>query len=498
MLFNSLAYVLFFPAVVTAYFLLPHRFRWIFLLAASCFFYAALIPVYILFLFALILIDYVMALFIERSAGRIKFIYLICSILMTASSLLVFKYFNFFNHSIDRIADLIGWNYSPKYLALALPVGLSFHTFQSLSYVIEVYRGRQKPERHLGIYALYVMFFPQLVAGPIERPQNLIHQLREKHRFDPARAVSGFQLMLWGFLKKMVVADNLAYYVNAVYAKPDDQTGIQVFMAMCFFAIQIYCDFSGYSDIAIGSAEVMGIRLRKNFDRPFFATGIAEFWRRWHMSLSDWFKDYVYLPLGGRRASYARWVFAILITFILSGLWHGAGATYVLWGLMNGAYIVIQRIWGDLRTKVRGGAGSRSQGPLGILGARTATFFAFAASMVLFRAPDTATAWSFYQRMWADASMGVRAVVDASWTWAAPGSWLGLMTLGLPAWKLILGLLGVAMLFAVETVQSRGSIRHMIGRSSTLVRWPVYVLAIVCLLLFSYSGERQEFIYFQF
>jgi len=305
MLFNSLTFAIFFPIVTGLYFLLPYRWRTWMLLLASCAFYMAFIPIYILILFVTILIDYAAGIYIEQSQGRKRKLWLIASIASTCLVLFVFKYFDFASQNLSALARFLDWNYPVKVLNIILPIGLSFHTFQSLSYVIEVYRGHQKAERRFGIYALYVMFYPQLVAGPIERPQNLLHQFDEDHHFDYDRTASGLRLMAWGLFKKIVIADRLAIYVNAVYATPREFSALQLLAATFFFAYQIYCDFSGYSDIAIGSARIMGFKLMTNFDRPYSAKSIGEFWRRWHISLSTWFKDYVYVSMGGSRVS--RW-----------------------------------------------------------------------------------------------------------------------------------------------------------------------------------------------
>lgn len=237
-------------------------------------------------------------------------------------------------------------------LKLLLPIGLSFHTFQSLSYVIEVYRGHQKAERNFGIYALYVMFYPQLVAGPIERPKNLLHQFYEEHYFDYQRVVDGLKLMLWGLFKKVVIADRLSVLVNEVYGNPSGHQGFLLVIATVFFAFQIFCDFSGYSDMAIGSAQVMGFKLMDNFNRPYFSKSIAEFWKRWHISLSSWFRDYIYIPLGGNRVPQWRMCCNLFLTFLLSGLWHGANWTFVIWGGLNGFYMVFSILTHDPRKKL--------------------------------------------------------------------------------------------------------------------------------------------------
>jgi D-alanyl-lipoteichoic acid acyltransferase DltB (MBOAT superfamily) len=344
MLFNSLDFLIFFPITTWLYFVLPQRYRGLFLLLASCIFYMFFIPVYILILGVTILIDYWAGRFIETSRADQKKVWLWSSVLATCLVLFVFKYFNFFSASIAAIGNFFGATYSVATLSLILPIGLSFHTFQSLSYVIEVYRGRQKAEKNFWTYALYVMFYPQLVAGPIERPQNLLKQFYEKHEFLVGRVVEGLQWIVWGFFKKMVIADRLAIFVNAIYAQPQNYSGPYLLMGTVFFAFQIYCDFSGYTDIARGCAKVLGFRLMQNFDQPYTAKSISEFWRRWHISLSTWFRDYVYIPLGGKRGGSWQWSGNLMLVFLLSGLWHGANWTFVAWGALNGFYMVFS-VW---------------------------------------------------------------------------------------------------------------------------------------------------------
>ena len=354
MLFNSLDFAGFFVIVTSLYFLLPHRFRWSTLLLASCIFYMAFIPIYILILFVTITIDYFAGIWIENSQGNNRKWFLVMSIISTCLVLFVFKYFNFFLGNVAAIAKFLHWNYPIEILNIILPIGLSFHTFQSLSYVIEVYRNNQKAEHNFGIYSLYVMFYPQLVAGPIERPQNLLHQFYEKHSFDFERVVDGLKLMAWGLFKKVVVADRLALIVNGVYDNPTQFSGSSLILSLAtvFFAFQIYCDFSGYSDIARGCARVMGFKLMVNFDRPYFSKSIAEFWKRWHISLSTWFRDYLYISLGGNRVSTSRLYFNLFITFLISGLWHGANWTYVIWGALNGIYLIFAIVTAGLRRRL--------------------------------------------------------------------------------------------------------------------------------------------------
>src|SRR5882672_9742433 len=344
MLFNSLSFLLFFLIVSSLYFALPHRFRWILLLAASCFFYMCFIPIYILILAATIGVDYVAGILIERTPDPArKKAYLMMSIVSVCAILFVFKYFNFFNNNLAALARVLHWNYPMSTLRLILPIGLSFHTFQSLSYVFEVYRGRQPAEKHFGLYSLYVMYFPQLVAGPIERPQNLLHQFKEVKRFDWQRLWNGASLSLWGLFKKVVVADSLAIYTDTIYNNSRQHTGTSLLLATYFFAIQIYCDFSGYSDIARGISRIYGIELMKNFETPYFAKSISEFWSRWHISLSTWFRDYVYIPLGGNRRGALITYRNLLIVFFISGIWHGSAWTFAIWGLLHAAGVMLTR-----------------------------------------------------------------------------------------------------------------------------------------------------------
>ena len=336
MLFNSFEYFLFFICVIPLYYLLrsqPQR-VWL-LLAASCFFYMFFIPQFILILFVVIGIDYFTGIAISKqtSQSKKKF-FLIISICSNLSILFFFKYFNFFVENIESLTgnELFRLN-------IILPIGLSFHTFQSLSYVIEVYRGKTPPEKRIDVFALYVMFFPQLVAGPIERPQNIIHQLKEKKSFDFTNLLKGVQLISIGLIKKCVLADRLSIYVDAVFNNLQDASSFSVLIAAVFFSLQIYLDFSGYSDIAIGSAKCLGIDLMQNFNAPYLAQSVKEFWTRWHISLSTWFKDYVFIPLGGNRVSKLKYFRNIMLVFALSGLWHGASWNFVLWGVLHGLLV---------------------------------------------------------------------------------------------------------------------------------------------------------------
>lgn len=341
MLFNSIDFIFFYIVVTILYFVVPHKLKWVILLAASCYFYMAFVPIYILILGFTIVIDYLAGIYIENEHNpRRRKMLLAASLVTNIGILVVFKYFNFLNLNVNILCNKFNYHNPIPYLSILLPIGLSFHTFQAMSYTIEVYRGNQKAERHFGIYSLYVMFYPQLVAGPIERPQNILPQLHKKHEFSYDLMQSGLKMMLWGFFKKLVIADRLSIFVNSVYNNPDMHNGTTIVIASFFFAIQIYCDFSGYTDIAIGCARTMGFDLMKNFDRPYFASNIQDFWRRWHISLSTWFRDYVYFPLGGSKVSRSRTCINLFIIFLLSGIWHGANYTYIIWGMLHGLYSV--------------------------------------------------------------------------------------------------------------------------------------------------------------
>lgn len=346
MLFNSFEFLVFFAIIFVSYYSLSHKFRWLLLLLASCFFYMYFIPEYILILFFTILITYYSAIIIENSTiKKQRKQILIISILLNISILSYFKYFNFLNNNFSTFLDFFAIENRIPLLDIILPVGLSFFIFQSISYSIEVYRGTLPVERHLGYYSLYVMFFPQLVAGPIERPQNILPQLKKKSKFSFTNLESGLKLILLGLFKKVVVADQLSFFVDSVYSNQLNQSPEQIFVAAILFSFQIYCDFSGYSDMAIGLAKTMGIDLMTNFKQPYFSYSLTHFWQRWHISLSSWFKDYLYIPLGGNRVSKFKIYRNVFIIFAVSGLWHGSSWTFVIWGIIHGFVVTIERVF---------------------------------------------------------------------------------------------------------------------------------------------------------
>jgi alginate O-acetyltransferase complex protein AlgI len=476
MLFNSIHFFLFFIVITPLYFVLNHKYRWFLLLAGSCYFYMAFVPVYILILGFTIIIDYFAGILIEQSKGKNRKVFLIASIIANISVLAVFKYYNFLNENLSLFLHGINTQNTIPYLSILLPIGLSFHTFQAMSYTIEVYRGNQKAERHFGIYALYVMFYPQLVAGPIERPQNLLHQFREKHEFDYLQITQGLKLMLWGFFKKLVIADRLAIYVNSVYNNTEYQTGTSLALATIFFTFQIYCDFSAYSDIAIGVARIMGFKLMTNFNRPYFSKTISEFWKRWHISLSTWFKDYVYISLGGNKVSIPRWYFNLLIVFLLSGLWHGANWTFVAWGAINGMYLIMGIITRKHRAKFYKAIGL-SEFPKIHTGLKIVSTFLLANF-----------AWIFFR---------ANTITDAFTIIKKIAQFKGAVYFESPS-MLIFCFFSIVLLLLIEYKQEfyRGSFSFL-NHKSWLIRNLSYATLIILILLIGVFDGGQ-FIYFQF
>ncbi|MGC8865811.1 MAG: MBOAT family O-acyltransferase [Bacteroidales bacterium] len=346
MTFNSLEFIIFLPLVVGLYYSLHPRYRWMLLLAASYFFYMWWNPLYIILIIASTAIDFFAARAIERTPEKKnKRKYLLLSLFTNFGLLFSFKYYGFFTHSLQRLLALAGVEIQFPYLDVLLPVGISFYTFQTLSYTIDVYLGKTKAEQHPGYFALYVTYFPQLVAGPIERYDRLAPQLRATFHPNYQQLANGFRLILFGLFTKMVIADNLAPYVEKIYNSYPELSTSSIALGLFFYSFQIYADFYGYSTIAVGSALLMGVQLMDNFRTPYLSRNISEFWKRWHISLSTWFRDYVYIPLGGNRVSWLRWALNVFVVFTLSGLWHGANWTFVVWGSIFGIMFLVERFF---------------------------------------------------------------------------------------------------------------------------------------------------------
>ena len=473
MLFNSLSYIIFLPIIALAYFQTNKKQRWIVLLAASYYFYASINAEFVVLIVISTIVDYLAARGISNTENKLKKKgYLISSLFVNLCLLFTFKYWNFFNTSIDSLLSVIGIPFDPFITSLILPVGISFYTFQTLAYTIDVYRGRIKAEKHLGIFAVYVAFFPQLVAGPIERAQNLIPQLKEEKHFSNENLKNGLKIFIWGLFKKMVVADRLSIIVNTVYAQPDQYTFIPLFLATIFFGFQIYCDFSGYSDMAIGSARILGFKLMNNFRRPYFSKSVSEFWRRWHISLSTWFKDYIYIPLGGNRVSKGKWRLNIFIVFLISGIWHGAAWTFIFWGSLHGLYIIIEDYFGSRFSK-------QVRIPEGIINFSKMifTFFIVNITWVFFRAESFVDVLTIFSNMtiFSLNTIGVRLGVDMMGLWIA---------------------LSLLVFMELVHILQETRIAQSLRNSPKMVS-SYYILLILLILLFGIF-EPQEFIYFQF
>ncbi|MFW5795034.1 MAG: MBOAT family O-acyltransferase [Bacillota bacterium] len=489
MIFNSLQFIIFFIIVITAYFILKSKYRWILLLAASYYFYMSWNPAYIILIILSTVIDYYASLKmgeVEKKSQRRK--YLILSLLVNLGLLFFFKYYNFFNNSFTTVLRNFNLSIGLPNFEFLLPVGISFYTFQTLSYTIDVYRGDKEPEKHFGIFALYVSFFPQLVAGPIERSTRLLPQFKKEFEFNSSRVTSGLQLMLWGYFKKVVVADRLALYVNGVYNNLEGLSGITLILATFFFAFQIYCDFSGYSSIAIGAAKTMGFDLMTNFKRPYFSKSIPEFWRRWHISLSTWFKDYLYIPLGGNRVTKMRYYFNLFFTFLVSGLWHGAAWTFVIWGALHGFYQIFSLITSDLRSKIKEKIGLSKFPFLDKIMQISITFTLVNFGWIFFRANSLSDALYIINNLFV--SLGSQLSSWESFKAAVVGY-------GLNQYELILAFVVIIIMESIHLLQRNGSVRKLLEKKPLVFRWAAYYFMIIIILAFGAYGEA-EFIYFQF
>ncbi len=480
MLFNSLEYLVFLPAVVCLHFLIPQRFRWALLLVASYAFYMAWKVEYALLILTSTVVDYVAALAMSRceeKRDRRRWLWL--SLATNLGLLFTFKYANFASGSLRLLGERMNVLVDFPTLELLLPVGISFYTFQTLSYTIDVYRGHQQPERHFGRFAVFVAFFPQLVAGPIERAARLLPQFRERHGFDWQQFKGGLQLILWGFFKKLVIADQAAIYVEKVYGDPGGHEGLSLLVAGYLFAFQLYCDFSGYSDIAVGSARLMGFRLMENFRAPYLAPNVREFWRRWHISLSTWFRDYVYVPLGGNRGTTGRWAAAIAAVFVTSGLWHGANWTFFVWGALHAVYMLTGAATAGVRDRWAERLPGWLRGPRLVVGALV-TFHLWTFSLVFFRSASLGEAFSYLDGLW------------SRMAWSKPA-----IRLDMP-WKEFYAIaLPIVVLMALEIWRGRRTWLEFLERRSAPFRLVLYLALFFSILVLSPLGS-QEFIYFQF
>lgn len=494
MLFNSLKFLIFFPVVTFFYFVLPKKVRMYWLLAVSYVFYMGWNPKYVVLLFGSTAITYVSGLLLQRIEDGSRSLSLkkwvvAGSFLLNLGILFYFKYVNFFLDTWVQVLGLLGIGVSQRHFDILLPVGISFFTFQALGYTMDVYRGTIPAEKNFFRYALFVSFFPQLVAGPIERSGNLLSQLETPRPFDPDGAREGFLKMLWGFFLKIVLADRIAIFVDTVYGAPELYPGWFLIVATVLFAVQIYCDFGGYSTIAIGVSQILGIHLMENFEAPYLSTSVAQFWRRWHISLTSWFKDYLYIPLGGSRKGKARKQLNKMIVFLVSGLWHGADLSFVIWGGLNGLYQVLGELLEPLRSRVCTALGLHRE----TLGHRCVqgllTFLLVDFSWIFFRASNFAQAKEI-----------INSIFTASNPWILFDN--SLYSCGLDARNFGLLVAGVGLLALADLCKRRGHpLSRLLLRQDRWLRWLLTAAAILALLVFGKWGpgfDQASFIYFQF
>lgn len=489
MLFNSLKFVLFFPLAAAGSFVLPCKLRNLFLLLASYFFYMCWNPKYALLMLFSTLVTWGAGLllpFAKHERGK-KWVVAAC-LALNLGVLVVFKYAGFVLQNLNALLGALGLGAVGEEFSVLLPVGISFYTFQAIGYTIDVYRGRLRPEKNFFTYALFVSFFPQLVAGPIERSTNMLPQLRVSHPFDYDEAKAGLVQMLWGYLQKLVIADRLALLVDAVFSSPGQFGSVASALAAVFFAVQLYCDFSSYSDIAIGAARVMGFRLSRNFNAPYLSASIGEFWANWHMTLSGWFRDYLYIPLGGNRKGLARTCINLMVVFLVSGLWHGAAWTFVFWGALHGAYSVASRLSGPLRARLLAALGVRRQSRLHHALCVLLTFAFVVLAFVFFRAESLA-----------DAAEVLKALLR--WN-PAPFGQPGFEGLGIDAADFWVGCVSVLCLFVTDLLRKKhGPLTPLLLAKPLAVQWAALLAGIAAIVVFGMYGagyKEVPFIYFQF
>ncbi len=481
MLFNSLSFGVFIVIVFLLYYLVPHRYRWCFLLAASYIFYMNLHIGYGILLFAATALTYFLAIRLEQAmTSKEKRLCVLGGVLPLVLILLFYKTASPVIDRLNLLADAGRLAIQPITLKILLPAGISFYFFQSMGYLIDVYRGKIKAERHFGYYALFVSFFPQLLAGPIGRADSLLPQYKKERPFVYENVTYGLKLMAWGYFKKLVIADVFATVINKVYNNVYSYVGLVFIVVTIMFAIEIYCDFSGYSDIAVGCAKLFGIDLMTNFKSPYFSFSIREFWSRWHISLSTWFRDYVYIPLGGNRVPKWRHCLNLLLTFLVSGFWHGSTMTYILWGGIHGLLQIVETLLCPKKKKGEKAKYRRHWWQLPV------TFSLLCFTWIFFRANTIQEAFWVISRLF--------------WDIARPRTYLqtGITCLGLSPAAAVGMLTSVALLAIYDYASLKCDVITAFSKQKCFLRWPVYVLLLVVIILFSPKGVATEFIYFQF
>jgi D-alanyl-lipoteichoic acid acyltransferase DltB (MBOAT superfamily) len=478
MFFNSIDFLIFLPIVFALYWLLQNKdLKWqnLLLLLASYYFYACWDYRFMFLLMFSTFLDFFTGIKMAdaKNNGGKRF-WFWTSIIINLGFLGVFKYYNFFAENLQASLAAIGWQVDFWTLQVILPVGISFYTFHGLSYVIDIYYNRITPNRNIVNYSVFVSFFPLLVAGPIERATHLLPQIETKRNFNYAKSVDGLRQILWGLFKKVIIADNCATYANEIFNHYQDHNGATLFVGAIFFAVQIYGDFSGYSDIALGTARLFGIELLRNFSYPYFSRDIAEFWRRWHISLSSWFKDYLYIPLGGSKGGKWMQIRNTFIIFLVSGFWHGANWTFIAWGFVNALYFLPLMLLGSNRNNIGIVAEEKAYPSLRELGQMALTFAL------------TCLAWIFFRAESMTQALGIFKSIFSTSLFA------------LPAVRPTYMILTVISFFVIEWMGRRDpfAIQHFLTSKKRWIRWGFYYVLIISILLF--AGKEQTFIYFQF
>lgn len=510
MLFNSFTFLVFFAIVIPLYYLIPHKIRWLHLLVSSYIFYMAWSPPFILLIIFSTFSDYVLSWKIYTSkTQKLKKRYLITSICINFTLLFIFKYSMLINETFmtfyvevasffytlqgntkevaREMAQAMLSGYPLQNYSIILPMGISFYTFQVVAYVVDVYRGIVKPIKHYGVFSLYITFFPQLVAGPIERSKDLIPQFYKKHTFDKERILYGLKIMMYGFFKKVVIADRISIAVNTVYNSPESHTGLHMLIATILFAIQIYCDFSGYSDIAVGIAKVLGFNLSENFKNPFFSKSIKEVWKRWHISLSSWFVDYLYIPLGGNRQGKNRYLLNLFLTFIISGFWHGANWTYLLWGAFQGTMIVIQTLIDPYVNGFLDRFNLHKNILVNFIRV-SLTFFLFSYSLIFFRGNNIADSFYVLNNIFLD----IGSYTDKQYVYEV------ITSFGLSVKEIQILLITISFLFIGEMLCDKKQVYAEVEKMSYPFRLTYYVILGTFILTTGVFYASGEFIYFQF
>lgn len=500
MTFTSFKFFVFLPLVIGFYYALPHRFRRAFLLAASIYFLACFKPEYTIVLVISTLIDFFLGLRIQATThpGKKKFLFL-TGLLLDISTLIAFKYLDFLNEILGTFLHQLNIFYEIKPLEILLPVGISYYTFKKISYLIDVYRGTYPAEKKFYTFALYVSFFPTLMAGPIDRAGKLLPQFHQPISFDYQKVTDGLKLIAWGFFKKVVIADRLAVFVDKVYNHPDIYDGPSLVVATIYFSFQVYCDFSGYTDIVIGIGKVLGFDLMENFNRPYFARSIGEFWKRWHISLSSWLMDYLFLPISyavsrrikGPRFLYIKaevWAYitGIILTFFLCGLWHGASWTFVLWGLLHGFYLALSFLTRKTRKKIVKKIKIKKIPAFHHAFQVLVTFVFVSFSWIFFRANSVTDIFQVIKRLFSGWSsiLNLNGLMEA-------------LTFGLEKKKLAVAIISIVFLLIIQVRREDKTFVNYINQQKNIVRWSFYILLLVWLMTFG-EPEVEGFIYFRF